>query len=112
MMRWYGIDGLRAEDTAKLAAALAAMELGSGLDGLFWLPVPAALLSPRQVEHGESCGPHVMGLELEETSLRLELLVRARGRLRCDCVQYASPELRDAKIAWLEDLLAAQNITD
>ncbi len=46
-----------------------------------------------------------MGLELEETSLRLELLVRARGRLRCDCVHYAGPALREHMIAWLERLL-------
>ena len=110
-MRWYGIDDLTAEDTAKLAASLTEMELTSGMDGLFWLPAPAELLSPLQQEHAASCGPHVMGLELEETSLRLEMLVRARGRMRCDCVHYASPELRNSMIAWLENLLAELGIT-
>lgn len=110
-MRWYGIDDLTADDTAKLAASLTEMELASGMDGLFWLPSPAELLSPIQQEHAESCGPHVMGLELEETALRLELLVRARGRMRCECVRYASPELRDHMIAWLENLLSELGIT-
>ena len=109
-MRWYGIDDITEEDTAKLAATLTEMELTSGMDGLFWLPVPAEMLSPVQQEHVESCGPHVMGLEIEENFVRLELLVRARGRMRCECVHYASPELRDRMIVWLENLLAELDI--
>lgn len=109
-MRWYGMDGFAPEETARLAAALSDMGLSSGLDGLYWLPAPADLLSDVQRAHRESCGPHVMGLELEARSLRLEMLVRARGRLRCDCVHYAGPPLRDHMVAWLEDLLARQGI--
>ena len=63
-----------------------------------------------QQEHVESCGPHVMGLEIEENFVRLELLVRARSRMRCECVHYASPELRDRMIVWLENLLAELGI--
>lgn len=51
-----------------------------------------------------------MGLEIEENFVRLELLVRARGRMRCECVHYASPELRDRMIVWLENLLAELGI--
>ena len=39
-----------------------------------------------------------------------ELLVRARGRMRCECVHYASPELRDRMIVWLENLLVELGI--
>lgn len=46
-----------------------------------------------------------MGLEVDEHSVRLELLVRARGRLRCECVQYASSELRAHMQAYLDQLL-------
>lgn len=105
-MRWFVIDDLLQDDTARLTTALTERGLGSGLRGHFWLPVPAALLSPLQKAHQESCGPHVLGLELEPTCLKLELLVRARGRLRCDCVHDASPALRDHMIAWLDSLLA------
>lgn len=109
-MRWYGIDDITEEDTKKLADTLTEMELTSGMDGLFWLPVPAEMLSSVQQEHGESCGPHVMGLEIEENFVRLELLVRARSRMRCECVHYASPELRDRMIVWLENLLTELGI--
>ena len=44
-MRWYGIDDLSAEDTARLAQALEDMGIQlAGMDGLYWLPVPAAWL--------------------------------------------------------------------
>ena len=86
-MRWYAVDDLTEKETARMQSLLTQMGLAAGMDGLY------------------CCGPYVMGLELEETSLRLELLVRARGRLRCDCVHYAGPALREHMIAWLERLL-------
>ena len=104
-MSWYAVDDLSAEETARLAQALRDMEFSSGMNGLYWLPVPEAMLSPVQREHAADCGPYALGLELEEHSLRLELLVRARGRLRCDCVRYAGPELRAHMIAYLDQLL-------
>ncbi|WP_022656752.1 hypothetical protein [uncultured Desulfovibrio sp.] len=105
-MRWYAVDDLSAEETARLAQTLRDMEFSSGMDGLYWLPVPEAMLSPVQREHAADCGPYALGLELEEHSLCLELLVRARGRLRCDCVHYAGPELRAHMLACLDQLLA------
>lgn len=104
-MRWYTLDELTEADTQKLTATLTDMGLASGMVGLFWLPVPQEMLSPLQQEHQESCGPHAMGLEVEENSLRLELLVRARGRMRCDCVGYATAALRNHMIDWLENFL-------
>lgn len=109
-MRWYGIDDLTPEDTAKIAARLKEMELEASVEGLYWLPAPGDMLSDLQKEHEDSCGPHVFGLELEEGSLRLELLVRARGRMRCECVHYAEPQLRARMIAWLEQMLAGLGI--
>ena len=78
-MRYFLIDDPRAEETKRLCEHLDAMDLGAGLDGIYWLPVPAHMLSAVQKEHESQCGPYVMALECEETSLRLELLVRARG---------------------------------
>ncbi|MGE9986049.1 hypothetical protein [Desulfovibrio sp. SGI.169] len=110
-MRWYVVDDLSAGETARLAQALRDMEFSSGVDSLYWLPVPENLLSPVQRKHAVDCGPHALGLELEEHSLRLELLVRARGRLRCDCVHYAGPELRARMIAYLDQLMADLQIS-
>lgn len=110
-MRSYLIDELNAEDTARLARTLQDMGLGAGMEGLFWLPVPLDLLSPLQRDHLKDCGPYVMGLEVEEHGVRLELLARARGRLRCECVHYASSQLREHMQAYLDRLLRDLNVT-
>ena len=94
-MRYFLIDDLRAEETRRLCEHLDAMDLGAGLDGIYWLPIPAHMLSAVQKEHESQCGP----------SLRLELLVRARGRIRCECVAYASPELQRHMMDYITDTL-------
>ena len=104
-MRSYVIDELRPDEVAKLAERLEKMELSAGMEGLYWLPVPPELLLPLQVEHLASCGPYALALELGQDSLRLELLTRARNRLRCACVALATPALLAHMIAWLESLL-------
>ncbi|WMW65879.1 hypothetical protein [Nitratidesulfovibrio liaohensis] len=105
-MRTYCIDDLTTEDSAAVRARLNEMDLGGGMNGLYWLPVPQHHLTPVQVAHGESCGPFCLALEVDETALRMELLVRARGMLRCECIAYASPELRAHMIDYLDGLLA------
>ena len=66
-MRYFLIDDLRAEETKRLCEHLDAMDLGAGLDGIYWLPIPAHMLSAVQKEHESQCGPYVMALECEET---------------------------------------------
>lgn len=102
-MRTYRIEDLQPEHVERLARALDARGLGSGMDGLYWLPLPPNLLSADQLEHAPECGPHVLSLELLDEGLSLELLVRARGRLRCSCVCYAAPAQR----AWGMDTVDA-----
>lgn len=92
-MRTYVIDDFMPEHMPLIQERLDAMELGDSMPGLYWLPVPPHMLTATQVEHQESCGPHCMALELTEGCIRLELLVRARNMLRCDCIAYAGPEL-------------------
>ena len=104
-MRAYVIDQLAESEVRALAEHLADMDLQAGLEGMFWLPGPPALLTPLQREHEAQCGPYCMALETEETSVHLELLVRARGRIRCDCLSFASVELRNHMIAYLESQL-------
>ncbi len=103
-MKLYVVEDLTEEHMRALRERLDAMEMGSGMDGLYWLPLPEALLSDLQCAHTE-CAPHCMALETTADSLRLELLVRARNRLRCDCVSYASPQLREHMVNYLNTLL-------
>lgn len=104
-MHSYVIDSLSPDETEKLRQQLENLELNAGLDGLYWLPVPPALHSPTQQQHAGTCGPYSLALELDEERLSLELLVRARNQLHCDCIALASPELRAHMLNWLDNFV-------
>ena len=110
-MRWYHIDEIKPGGTARLAERLESMELSAGIADLYWLPVPPALLGAVQREHLALCGSYVMALELFPDALRLELLVRARGILRCECVAYAEPDLVRHMMNYVNELLEELEIT-
>lgn len=105
-MKSYLIEDLQEADCAAIAARLNDMELSAGLEGLYWLPIPPEMYTPMQQEHAPECGPYAMALELRQCGeLRLEFLVRARNTLRCDCIHYASTELQQYMISYVDALL-------
>ena len=104
-MRSYCIDEFVPGELERLAERLDNMELSAGLEELYWMPVPKNLLTPVQKKHERECGPYVLALEILDESLRLELLVRARSKLRCDCVAFAEQKLVDYMIGYLHGLL-------
>ena len=104
-MRNYVIDALSPEDCGRVSTHLRELGMESSLEGLFWIPVPASLLTSMQEEHLATCGPYAFGLSVENDSLSLELLVRARGVVHCSCPAYADAALRAHMMAWLDDLL-------
>jgi len=109
-MRWYTIDELPPADVKRLAAAMDARGMRGPIEGLYYLALPAGLLSEEQAAHAAECGPHVMALEVEDEFLRLELLVRARGKMRCSCVHYAGPEARGWAMNHLDALIRELDI--
>lgn len=109
-MRLYLLEDFTGEQIKTISDRLNDMELGGAMDGIYWLPCPQELLSDVQKEHADECGPHCMALEIDGTSLRMELLVRARNKLRCECVSYASEELRAHMIKYIDDMLTELDI--
>ena len=105
-MRAYLVEDLPPELCRRLADFAQERGYASSLEGLFWLPVPESLWSPLQREHAARYGPYAVSLEIGEDSLRLELLVRARNRLHCDCVAPADSATRQALIDRLEELIS------
>jgi hypothetical protein len=89
-MRQFLIDEIPKRQMEEVSAYLAGKTERSGLDKLFWLDLPKDILAPVQWEH-QDCGPHYLAIETGKDFLKFELLVRSRKRLRCDCVQYATP---------------------
>ena len=94
-------------DMSRLRLKLCELELASSLVGLFWLPVPRALLNEVQQQHWESCGPYILALDadLESGELRLEPLARAKNDMHCECIAPASPEVIKQALKYMEDLL-------
>ena len=110
-MRTYTIDQLEETDIAAINSRLLDMDLQAGLEGVYWLPVPREMLTPAQAEHFDSCGPYCLALEVEENAVHMELLVRGMGRISCGCLSFASQELRNSMIDYLEGMLKELKIT-
>ena len=90
------------EVIANLEAQLTKNGCQSGIERLYWLPLEKERLLPVQREHESSCGPHCLALEILDDAVRLEFLVRAKGRMRCECVCYLSPETERHMMDWLD----------
>ncbi len=104
-MRSYLIEDFHHGDLDRLSKNLDSKNWTGSLAGLYWLPVPEELLSDEQKAHRAECGPYAMGLEVEDTWIKLELLVRAQSRMRCSCVCFAAPAQREYMIDTLDQLL-------
>ena len=104
-MRSLVFDELRQDDLDKVRNHLQETLQQSRLPDVFWLELPAEILSEAQREHGQSCGPHRLAVVLEEDSVRLELLVRAQESLRCACTGYVSKTQREFCLDFLDRLL-------
>lgn len=107
IMRCYIVDELSSETVRHLAEAMESRGWASGIERLYWLPLAEKELNPIQREHAISCGPHCMALELLDNGVRLELLIRARGKMRCECVAYACPETEQAMMEQVDTLIGA-----
>ena len=110
-MRTYTVDQLLEDDTAAINSRLLSLDLQAGLEGVYWLPVPPSMLTPLQQEHAPQCGPYCLALEVQANAVHLELLVRGQSRIRCECLSFASAELRDHMIAYLEAMLTELTVS-
>ncbi|MBI9111385.1 hypothetical protein [Maridesulfovibrio ferrireducens] len=104
-MRNYLLEDIYEEDLKKISKALTDLEFTGGLEGIYYIPVPEDLLQTEQKEHINECGPYFMALEVLEDGLKLELLVRARNKLRCSCVCYATTDQRNHMLDYLDNFI-------
>ncbi len=104
-MRNYLLEDIYDEDLAKIVDALKELELSASIEDIFYLPIPEELLQDVQKEHLDECGPYFMALEVMENSLKIELLVRAQSKIRCECVAYATPEQRNHMLDYIDKFI-------
>lgn len=98
-MRQYLIDELRIEDYGKLKDYFVNnFKQSSGINEIFWIELPHDLLSETQSSH-EECKPFFIAVDLEESFLSCELLIRTKKSMRCECIAYADTKQRN----WIID---------
>ena len=93
-MRSYLIDEVSAENMEQIERHLTEKGFKGPLDHIYYIPFPQEMLNDEQQQHYGECGPYMLVLETGRNWLKLELLVRGRGRLRCSCVTYADAAQR------------------
>mgnify|MGYP001824474853 FL=1 len=101
-MKQYVIDEIRAADHEKIKAYLDADFGPAEMGSIYWIPVAPEMLSEVQNAH-KTCWPFFFALDLEPERLTCELLIRTRGRMRCDCIHYATESQRN----WLISVVDA-----
>ena len=89
-MRSYLIDELSPRDVEKVNRYLTQKALASGLEKIFWVPVPNHLLSHIQSRH-RTCQPFVYALELGGKWVKIECFVRSLKGMICECQDYPTP---------------------
>jgi hypothetical protein len=101
-MKQYVIDELRLDEHYKIRKYLNETYGPAELGDIYWVPLAAQLLTEIQSEHAD-CQPFYFAIQLEEDRLSIEMLVRTKRRIRCDCIGYASLEQR----IWIMDVVDA-----
>lgn len=109
-MRSYLIDEISADNMALIENQLIEKGFKGPLDHIYYIPFPHELLSDEQQQHLETCGPYTLILETGRNWLKLELLVRGRGKLRCSCIRYCTTEQRQQMIDFLDTFIRELDI--
>lgn len=108
-MRQFVVDDLSSQERDNLDSYLKNSLKSGGMDGMFWLSIPADLLAEAQRGH-EECGPFYLGIELSKDKLIAELLVRSESNLHCSCISYATPAQRQFLLDFLDTMLSQEQI--
>ena len=77
--------------------------------GLYWIVLPPDLLGEAQLGH-EQHGPFYLAVDLDNTSVRFELLVRSNSNLHCTCIAHASPQQRQFVLDFIDRMVAEEFI--
>lgn len=109
-MKQYVVDQLRFTDYEKIRGCLDQRFGPASVEGVYWVPLEPGRLSATQTAHLE-CQPFFAALDLCEERLSVELLIRTRQRIRCECIAYATEEQRNWLIQMVDDMLLRLGIS-
>ena len=103
-MRQYMLDEISRSDIARVRDYLNEHAQAAGLEDIWWVDLPEDLLSPEQFSHRD-CRPFRFAVELGDTFVRFEFLIRSQQTMRCACIGYATRQQRDFILAFSDRLV-------
>ena len=103
-MRQYVLDEISKSDIPRVGEYLHEHAIASRLEGVWWVDLPEDLLGPEQFNHRD-CRPFRFAVELGETFVRFEFLIRSEQTMRCACIGYATRQQRDFILAFADRLV-------
>jgi hypothetical protein len=77
--------------------------------GLYWMQLPDDLLSPTQLDHKQH-GPFHLAVEVTNTAVKFELLVRSQVNLHCSCIAHATAAQRQYVLDFIDKMVEEEYI--
>lgn len=108
-MRQFVIDELSPMEHDNIDSYLKRSIKQGPMIGLYWLELPDNLLSDEQKGH-ENHGPFHLAVDLSNTAVKFELLVRSPTNLHCSCIAHASPAQRQFVLDFADKMLKEELI--
>ena len=109
-MRQFVVDDLSPMERDNIDSYLKRSLKQGAMVGLYWLELPPYLLSNHQQGH-EDHGPFFLGVELDNQSVKFELLVRSQSNLHCSCIAYASNSQRQFVLDFIDRMVKEEMIS-
>jgi len=78
--------------------------------GLYWIQLPDDLLSAIQLEHKDH-SPFHLAVELTNTAVKFELLVRSQVNLHCACIAHATAAQRQFVLDFIDKMVTEELIS-
>jgi hypothetical protein len=108
-MRQFVIDELSPMERDNIDSYLKRSIKQGPMVGLYWIELPADLLAEPQQGHEEH-GPFHMAVEITNSSVRFELLVRSQSNLHCSCIAHATPVQRQFILDFVDRMVTKEFI--
>ncbi len=109
-MRQIVIDELSPMERDNIDSYLKRSIKQGAMVGLYWLELPPDLLSEAQLGH-EDHGPFYLGVEVDDQSVKFELLVRSQTNLHCTCIAHASNSQRQFVLDFIDRMVTEEMIS-
>ena len=109
-MRQFVIDELSPLERDNIDSFLKRTLKPGPMVGLYWLAMPDDLLSDTQLEHKDHA-PFYLAIELTNSAVKFELLVRSQVNLHCNCIAYTTPAQRQFVLDFMDKMVKEELIS-